>query len=386
MRTDVAPMIDFSPTNELGSRILFTPGPVTCSRGVLQAACLDVGSWDSDTTDAVSECRERLLGICGGRDDLAVTLLPGSGTYAVEAIIGTAVPRGSKLLILRNGLYGQRLVDIAAALGIDHVVVDQPENIRHDPDKLDRALADHPDVGCVATCHCETTSGVLNRLDEIGPVVQRHGKRLLVDAMATFCGYEVGPGKPVDFDAAPIDHIVASANKCVQGLPGLSYIISRKDALARSEGNARSMSLDVVAQNRLMDATGRFRYTPPTHVLLAFRQALRELQIEGGVAARARRYRENQRTLIERLGRLGVEPYVEPEHRSHINTTFRYPTPDFDFGAFKDHLRRAGYIIFPQKVTQADTFRVGSIGAIGQAEVVGLTNAIADYLRLPHPD
>jgi 2-aminoethylphosphonate-pyruvate transaminase len=386
MRTDTAPMIDFTPADEIGRRVMFTPGPVTCTRTVLEAGAVDIGSWDSDTTDAVEECRRRLLAICHNRDDLAVTLLPGSGTYGVEAVMGSAVPQGGKILILRNGMYGQRLVDIATELEIDHVIVDQPENIRHDAAAVDAALTANPDVSHVVTCHCETTSGVLNRLDELGPIVARHGKRMLVDAMATFAGYEVGPGAPIDFDAAPIDHIVASANKCVQGVPGLSYIISRKDALTRAAGNARSMSLDVAAQNELMNKTGRFRYTPPTHALRSFLQALRELEAEGGVPARAQRYRENQQLAIERLGALGIRPYVDAEHRSHVNTTFLYPTADFDFVAFKDGLRSRGYIIFPQKVTRADTFRVGSIGNIGPAEVIGLTNAIADTLGLARPE
>ena len=383
MRTAHEPMIDFTPQDALGKRVLFTPGPVTCSPTVLRAAAQDVGSWDSDTTDAVRECQRRLLDACVGRDDLAVTLLPGSGTYAVEAMIASSVPRDGRLMILRNGMYGQRLVDIATALEIDHVVVDQDEPYRHDAAALDEALVKHPDVSHVATCHCETTSGVLNRLGEIGPVVAKHGKRLLVDAMATFLGYEAGPGKAFDLATLPFDHIVASANKCAQGIPGLAYIISAPEALERGKGLARSMSLDIAGQHALMASTGRFRYTPPTHVLLAFRQALRELEEEGGVAARARRYAENQRLAIERLGALGVRPYIGVEHRSHVNTTFLYPTPEFDFVAFKDALRAAGYIIFPQKVTRADTFRVGSIGAIGPAEVTGLTDAIADALGLP---
>jgi 2-aminoethylphosphonate-pyruvate transaminase len=381
MQTDVRPLIDFEPADELGKRVLFTPGPVTCSRTVLQSAARDVGSWDSDTTDAVREIQSRLLAVCGDRDDLAITLLPGSGTYAVESMIGSAVPPGGRAIILRNGMYGQRLVDIATALGIDHVVVDQPESLRHDPAALDKALAGNPDASHVVMCHCETTSGVLNRLDELGPVVASHGRALLVDAMATFCGYEVGPGAPIDFDAAPIDHLVASANKCAQGIPGVAYIVSRAGALERARGRARSMSLDLEAQHRLMAQTGRFRYTPPTHVVLALQQALRELEAEGGVPARARRYRANQATAIEGLAALGVEPYVEEPHRSHINTTFRYPSPSFDFDAFKDGLRGRGYVIFPQKVTQADTFRVGSIGSIGPAEMAGLVRAIGEVLE-----
>jgi len=385
LATSPAPMIDFVPADALGQRVLFTPGPVTCSRTVLAAATKDVGSWDADTTTAVREVCKRLMGYCGDRADLTTTLLPGSGTYGVEAMVASAVPVGGTLIVLNNGLYGRRLIEIAKANGIKVVSVDQAENLRHDPKALDAALAANPQATHVATCHCETSAGVLNRLDELSPVIVKHGKRLIVDAMASFCGYPVGKGKSIDFDRDPIDHIVASANKCAQGIPGLSYIISRRSALENA-APARSLSLDLKAQHALMESTGRFRYTPPTHVLLSLQQALRELDAEGGPEKRGARYKENQRILIERLGKLGIHPYVAPEHRSHINSTFPYPPPPFSFETFKDELKKRGYIIFPQKVTQLDAFRVGSIGNIGPAEVIGLTNAIADVLGKLRPD
>ncbi len=379
------PMIDFEPADALGQRVLFTPGPVTCSRTVLEAGMKDVGSWDADTTTAVREISKRLLGYCGDRADLTVTLIPGSGTYGVESMLAAAAPVGGTIIVLNNGLYGRRLAELSKVLGIKVVMVDQAENRRHDPAALDAALKAHPEATHVATCHCETSAGILNRLDELSPIVVKHGKRLLVDAMASFCGYPIGAGKAIDFDRDPIDHIVASANKCAQGIPGVSYVISRKKALENA-APTRSMSLDLKAQHALMESTGRFRFTPPTHVVLALQQALRELDAEGGPEARSKRYATNQRLVIERLGKLGITPYVEAEHRSHINSTFPYPPAPFAFDAFKDALKRKGYIIFPQKVTQADAFRIGSIGNIGPAEVIGLTNAIADVLGLPRPE
>lgn len=384
LAADTSPMIDFEPADALGKRVLFTPGPVTCSRTVLEAGMQDVGSWDSDTTSAVREISKRLLGYCGDRADLTVTLIPGSGTYGVESMLAAAVPIGGTIIVLSNGLYGRRLAELSKHLGINVVMVEQVENKRHDAAALDAALKANPTATHVATCHCETSAGVLNRLDELGPVVAKHGKRLLVDAMASFCGYPVGKGKAIDFDRDPIDHIVASANKCAQGIPGVSYVISRKAAVENA-APMRSMSLDLKAQHALMDSTGRFRFTPPTHVVLALQQALRELDAEGGPEVRGARYKENQRLVIERLGALGIRPYVDAEHRSYINSTFPYPPAPFSFDAFKDALKRKGYIIFPQKVTQADAFRIGSIGNIGPAEVIGLTNAIADVLGKPRP-
>ncbi len=379
--SDHKPMIDFVPEDVLGKRLLLTPGPVTTSPTVRAAATLDVGSWDSDTTDAVRNCQRVLLDVvCGGRDDLTCTLLPGSGTYAVESMIGSAVGRPGRLLILSNGLYGERLKDIARQIGVNFGEVTVPEDRSHDPELIDAELS-KGGYTHVALCHVETTAGVVHDLNAIGDVARKHNVRMLVDAMASFCGYEVGPGKPIDFDRAPIDHIVASANKCAQGLPGLSYVVSRKEAIENAVSPAHSMSLDLRAQWKLMQQTGRFRYTPPTHVLLAMEQALLELEQEG-VAARASRFQNNQRIAMDRLTDLGCHVYIADEYRSHINTTFLYPSDDFDgfFDAFKAGLRREGYIIFPQRVTKAETFRVGAIGHIGPAEVHGFCDAVARVL------
>ncbi len=376
MTVHASPMIDFTPANALGQRVLFTPGPVTTSPAVRRAATLDVGSWDADTTNAMRNCQRILKGVCGDRDDIEVTLLPGSGTYAVESMLGSAVPHDGLLVVMSNGLYGDRLCEIAEHLGLRFVKVESPENEQNSPEALANTLAAHPEATHVATCHVETTAGVLNDLNALGAVANEHGVRMLVDAMASFCGYRVGAGEAIDFDAAPIDHIVASANKCAQGIPGMSYIISRASALEQAKMTRRSMSLDLRAQWEYMQRTGRFRYTPPTHVLLSMEQALIELE-EETVGGRVERFKANQALTIERMGALGFETYLDPAVRSHINTTFLYPSADFDFVSFKDGLRELGYIIFPQKVTKADTIRVGAIGHIGAAEIIGFTDAVA---------
>ena len=373
------PMIDFTPRDELGHRLLLTPGPVTTSPGVRAAATLDVGSWDADTTDAGRTCQRVLIDVvCAGRKDLVSTLIPGSGTYAVEAMIASAVPEEGKLLICSNGLYGERLQAIAQQCGVAFAAGTGDEQAAHDPAMIDAKLAEGGFTH-LATCHVETTAGVVHDLNAIGDVCNTHNVRMLVDAMAAFCGYPVGPGEAVDFDRAPIDHIVASANKCAQGIPGISYIVSRKSGMEACRDRAPSMSLDLKAQWKLMEETGRFRYTPPTHVLLSLERALLELEAEG-LSNRIARFQGNQRIAIERISALGCEVYIPDAVRSHINTTFRYPTPDFDFNAFKDALRREGYIIFPQQVTKADCFRVGAIGHMGPAEVHGFCDAVERVL------
>lgn len=373
------PFIDFEPANEPGRRVLFTPGPVAVARSVREAAVTDIGAWGEDTYRAAEECRAILMRMCGDHPEFSAVLMPGSGTYGVEAIVGSFVGRGSTLVILSNGLYGERLVGIATALGMDHAVYRQDERTRLDARQVDAFLAQHPEATHVAFCHCETTTGVLNRLDEIGPVVAAHGKRIILDAMATLAGCDIGPGCAIDLDAAPIDHMITSSNKSIQSMPGLCCIISRTSELERPGGGARSMSLDVPAQWTAMRERRRFRFTPPTHVLLALLQALRELE-EEGFAARTERYRENQRITVERLAPLGFEPYIEEAHRSHVNTTFGLPK-GIGFEALVGALLRRGFVVFPTQVTREPTLRVGSIGAIGACEVHALADAIEDAMR-----
>jgi 2-aminoethylphosphonate-pyruvate transaminase len=336
----------------------------------------DIGSWDVDCIRLVAEIRAALVELAGG-GDLTCTLLQGSGSYAVESMIGSAVPRDGKLLILKNGAYGLRMRLIAEALGVRHAVLEEPENVPHDPAALDAALAADPGITHVACVHCETTTGVLNPLRELGLVAARHRRRFLADAVSSFGAYPVGAGRDIDFAAGPIDHLVSTANKCIEGVPGFAFIISRRAAIEECAGRARSLALDLHAQWSQFEQSGKFRFTPPTHVLLAFRQALRELAAEGGVEARARRYHESHRVLIEGMARLGFEPYVAPGCRSHIITTFRYPQGGFDFQRFYDHLHARGFIIYPGKLTGIDTFRIANIGSIGRREVEALLEAIA---------
>lgn len=371
-------MIEFTPENRRGRRVLFTPGPLTTTRTVKEALLDDIGSWDSDCIQLVAEIRAELARVAGGGEDLTCTLLQGSGSYAVESILGSAVPRNGKLLILSNGAYGRRMRQIAEVLGLSHAVHEDPEDTPHDPAELDRRLAADPEITHVACVHCETTSGVLNPLREIGAVVGRHRRRFLVDAISSFAAYPVGPGAAIDFDVGPIDHLAGSANKCIEGVPGFAFILSRRDALERTAGQARSLCLDLHGQWAYLEKTGQFRYTPPTHVLLAFRQALTELEAEGGIPARVERYRENHRVLVEGMRALGYQPYVPARHQSHVITTFLYPSPTFDFRRFYDALHARGFIIYPGKLTSVPTFRIANIGSIDRSEIEALLGAIKE--------
>jgi 2-aminoethylphosphonate-pyruvate transaminase len=372
-------MLEFKPENRSGRRLLLTPGPLSTSPSVKAAMQIDIGSWDVDCIELVREIRSGLLELLGeAAGERTCVLLQGSGSYGVEAALGSAVPREGKLLILKNGAYGQRMMLTCRALGLAHAVLEDPENRPHEPARLEAALAADRAITHVAVVHCETTTGVLNPLRELGLAVARQRRRFIVDAISSFGAYPMGPGRDIDFGAGPIDHLVGSANKCLEGAPGFTFILSRTDAVKECEGRARSLCLDLHGQWSTLEKTGQFRFTPPTHVLLAFRQALRELAAEGGVEARARRYHESHAALVCGMERLGFEPYVAPEHRSWIITAFLTPSPSFDFRRFYDLLHRRGYIIYPGKLSSVSTFRIANIGRIDRGDIEGLLAAVAE--------
>jgi 2-aminoethylphosphonate-pyruvate transaminase len=372
-------MIEFTPENRYGRRVLLTPGPLTTTATVRAAMQDDIGTWDDDAIELVREIREALVELAAGpAGSLTCTLMQGAGSMGVECVLGSVIPRnGGKVLILNNGAYGIRMIRSCQALGIPYVEMLDPEEQAHDPVRVEELLASDPTITHVAAVHCETTTGLVNPLREIGLAVARQRRRFIVDAISSFGAYSTGPGGEIDFEAGPIDHLVGSSNKCVEGVPGFSFIISRRTAVEESKGNARSFAMDLHNQWHGFEARGKFRFTPPTHVLMAFRQALRELRAEGGIPARERRYKDNRDTLIAGMRLLGFEPLIPATIQSHIITTFLFPEPSFDFDRFYRDLREQGYIIYPGKLTHRDTFRIGNIGSIGRWEIEGLLSAIA---------
>lgn len=359
-------------------KLLFTPGPLTTSLTVKQAMLRDVGSWHYEFNAVVKSVRERILEIAGlsAGSGWESILLQGSGTFGVEAVLATVIPPQGKLLILVNGAYGERMVQMAEYLKIAHVALRTPENTVCDAAPLERALVEDLAITHVAVVHCETTTGILNPIAEIGRIVKQRGCVYIVDAMSSFAAI------PIDFAAAGIDYLISSANKCIEGVPGFSFVICRRADLMATEGWARSLSLDLLGQLKGFDKNGQFRYTPPTHSVLAFDQALRELQQEGGVAARAARYRQNHVVLMEGMQKLGFRPFLEPNVQSYIITSFHYPERgNFSFDDFYRHLSDRGFIIYPGKLTRENTFRIGTIGRIFEADIRALLAAIEDVMR-----
>ncbi len=351
--------------------ILLTPGPLATSPATKRAMMHDWGSRDREVVSMTARARARLLALAGATENHVCVPLQGSGTFAIEAAIGTLVPRGGKLLVPVNGAYGQRMVRIAEVLGLAHVATTTPENLALDPEHVGAVLDSDPAIGDVAAVHCETSSGVLNPVAEIARLVDKRGKRLLVDAMSAFGAI------PLDAAEVPFDSMVSSSSKCLEGVPGLAFVIARRDSLAKRGGNARSLSLDLHDQWRTLERTGEWRFTPPTQVLAALDQALTELDEEGGIAARGGRYRRNRDRLVKGMREMGFATLLADDVQAPIIVTFLAPAdPNWRFETFFAGLRRRNYVIYPGKLTAAESFRVGCIGHLGNDAIPGLIEAV----------
>ena len=355
--------------------LLLTPGPLTTSHQTKAAMVRDWGSRDTEFIALNARVRQRLVALAGGEGTHVCVPVQGSGTFAIEATVGTLLPRDGKMLVLVNGAYGQRIARICEIMGRACATIETPEDVPNDPAALDSALAADGGVTHVAVIHCETTSGMLNPLAEVATVTARHGRSLIIDAMSAFGAI------PLDAREIPFDALVASSNKCLEGVPGMGFAIIREQALAKAAGNAHSLSLDLHHQWTAMEANGQWRFTPPTHVIAAFDQALTEHAAEGGVAGRGARYRRNREVLVEGMRALGFATMLPDRLQAPIIVTFHTPAdPNFDFETFYDHLRARGYAIYPGKLTVADSFRIGCIGRIDEDDIRGALAAIEEAL------
>lgn len=357
--------------------LLLTPGPLSTSESVRQAMLQDWCTWDKDYNEGVvTVIREQLLKLAGLDGEYTTVLLQGSGTYAVEATLSCAVRPQDKLLIVANGAYGKRMGDIARRHGLNQVLVSLKETAPVTPEAVRRALEEHPDITHLAMVHCETTTGILNPVEAVARAIRGRGLTFIVDAMSSFGGI------PIDIRKLGIDFLVSSANKCIQGVPGFGFVIARRSSLARCEGGSRSLSLDLYDQWAEMEkGRGKWRFTSPTHVVRAFFQAVKELEDEGGVEARHGRYRENHAALVEGMRRSGFRTLLPDELQSPIITSFLYPEEDFDFQKFYEALKERGFVIYPGKISEAPTFRIGNIGDVFPDDFRRLAEAVADIRR-----
>lgn len=358
------------------SPLLLTPGPLTTAPETRAAMLRDFGSRDAAFIALTRRVRERLTVLARGEATHVAVPLQGSGTYAVEATLGTLLDRSSKALVLVNGAYGKRIERICRLIGRACATYETAEDVPPDPAELARRLRADPSIADVVLVHCETTSGILNPLDRIADAVAAEGRGLIVDAMSSYGAI------PIDLRHTPIDAVIASSNKGLEGAPGIGLVLLRRARLEACAGNSHSLSLDLYEQWKGFEANGQWRFTPPTHVLAALDAALDGLDAEGGVAGRFARYRENCQILTRGLGALGAVPLLPEMLQAPIIVTFRMPAdPAFRFERFYDELARRGYLIYPGKLTGIDSFRVGCIGQIRAADMEGFVEAARDALR-----
>jgi 2-aminoethylphosphonate-pyruvate transaminase len=361
--------------SETGDPLLLTPGPLTTSRSVKAAMLHDWGSRDANFVALNRQVLERLPEVINAAGTHVTVPVQGSGTFAVEAMLTSFIPRTGKVLILINGAYGQRARRICEIAGRGHSVHETAEDTPPDLDVIDRMLRADAAITHVFAVQCETTSGILNPVAEIAQLTERHGRRLLLDAMSAFGAL------PLDAKRNRFDAVAASSNKCIEGVPGLGFVICRELALAETKGNATTLVLDLYDQWQALARNGQYRFTPPIHVIVAFHQALQEFHAEGGQPGRGGRYAENCRILIEGMRAMGFRTLLADRLQAPIIVTFHMPRhAKFVFQSFYDMLKERGYVIYPGKLTVADSFRIGCIGRLNAEHMRGALAAISQVL------
>lgn len=356
--------------------LLLTPGPLTTTLRTKQAMLHDRGSWDAAFNGVTAEVCRQLVEIVNGAGTHACVPLQGSGSFAVEAALGTLVPRDGKVLVPNHGAYCARILKILSVLGRAAVELPVPEQQAMQPAAIAAALRADPAITHVAIVHCETGTGILNPLDEIADVVAAAGRSLIVDAMSSFGAI------PIDARTLPFDALVAASGKCLEGVPGMGFVIARRAALEASAGRSPSLALDLHDQWAYLQRTTQWRFTPPTHVVLALAEALAQYREEGGLAARGARYAANCARLVEGMRSLGLQPLLDAVVQAPIIVTFHAPVhPAWNFQVFYEGVRDRGFILYPGKLTTVETFRVGCIGAITPRDIDQVVHAVGATLR-----
>jgi 2-aminoethylphosphonate-pyruvate transaminase len=356
--------------------ILLTPGPLTTSRRTKEAMLRDWGSWDVDFNRVTGRIRESLVKIIHAENTHECVPLQGSGTFAVEAAIGTVVPKDGHVLVPVNGAYCQRIAKICKYLGRRLSTIDYAESAQVRAVDIERRLAEDPSVTHVALVHCETGTGILNPLEDVARVAAKHGKGLIVDAMSSFGAIDI------DLRKFAVDAVIGASGKCLEGVPGMGFIVIRRAVLEKCEGNSHSLAMDLYDQWVYMGKTTQWRFTPPTHVVAALDEAIRQFEDEGGQPARGARYARNCELLISGMQALGFQSFLPRALQAPIIVTFHAPAdPAYEFKRFYDEVKQRGYILYPGKLTQVETFRVGCMGHFGPEGMTGAVDAIANTVK-----
>ncbi len=360
------------------SPLLLTPGPLSTHVQTRRAMTEDRGSRDPDFLAMDTRTWAGIASLVQAEDpdgDWVCVPLQGSGSFAVEAMLGSLVSPTAPLLVAENGAYGSRMSTMRQRMGRPLLRVDSGDEAPLDLGAIERALQAHPEIEAVAVVHCETTTGRLNPLEELAALVQRQGRRLLVDAMSAFGALPLGPA------IGAIDAIAASANKCLEGVPGVAFVLARRALLERSAGRSPSISLDLHEQWRRRELDGQWRFTPPTHVIAALDAALTLHRAEGGVAGRGLRYTQNARVLLEGMRSLGFQLLLPEADQAPIILTFHQPAdPAWDFERVYQGLVERGFAIYPGKLTRRPSFRVGCIGQVQPADLQRFVSSLDELM------
>ena len=359
-------------------KILFTPGPLTTSKTIKEAMLRDLGSRDNEFIEKVAQIRDELLKLGGvsRNDGYEAILMQGSGTFGIEAVLSSVIPEDGQLLNIINGAYGKRISKITAIHHIKTTELVYEENCVPLIAEIEKKILSCKNLTHICMVHCETTTGIFNPVEELGYLANKYNLTYIVDAMSSFGAV------PLNLKENYIDFLISSSNKCIEGVPGFSFILAKRKKLENIEGIARTLSLDLYAQWKGLETDGQFRFTPPVHALIAFRQALAELEMEGGVEGRAKRYNNNFTTLMEGMGKIGFKPYLPSHLMGYIITSFYYPEhANFNFSVFYNKLSERGFVTYPGKLGQADCFRIGNIGRLNNKDILALLSSIKLVLR-----
>lgn len=354
---------------------LLTPGPLTTTDTVKQEMSIDRCTWDDEYKQITQKIRSQLLDLAHvSKEDYTVVLMQGSGTFSVESVMQTAIGENDKALIITNGAYGKRIVQMAEYIGKNYEEYSVAYNEYPEEYVIREKLEKDPSITHIIMVHCETTTGILNPLEMVSELAKTYDKTLIIDAMSSFGGIEI------NVEELEIDYLISSANKCIQGVPGFGFVIAKLTHLQTCKGHAHSLSLDLYDQWQVMEVDGKWRYTSPTHVVAAFSQAIDELLVEGGIEARHERYRKNNQLVRERLEKVGIYPYITSDKQSPIIATYLFPNEQFSFETFYEHVKAKGFVLYPGKLTDIDTFRIGNIGEIYEEDIQELCDIIAEYM------
>ncbi len=358
-------------------KLLFTPGPLTTAKSVKEATLSDLGSRDSAFITLVQQIRQKLLELAHVQSPAYETvIIQGSGTFGIESVISSAIPANGMLLNIVNGAYGRRISQMANIHSIPLIELVYHEDQLPNLNEIETIIEDNPQITHIAVIHGETTTGLLNPIAEIGKIAANYNKAFIVDAMSTFGAYDI------NLETLNIGYLISSSNKCIEGIPGFSFVLAKYTELEKCKGHSRSLSLDLYDQWAGLNSNGQFRFTPPVQSLLAFNQALKELENEGSISGRARRYAQNNSLLVGGMKELGFELYLDKEVRSYIITSFLYPAhPDFSFEVFYSKLNEKGYVIYPGKLSKVDCFRIGNIGQLYPVDIQNLVDATEAVLH-----